>query len=257
MLCTSCVYVLLTKHFLILSYITPPALKDFGEGKFLIEQNLEKDKDDPTRFSFQKHHQQGCIKKYFNEKTVHYFSEEERKSHEVYITPSEDNTKLIWRYVVDDELVPSTYMDDPHLYMWDLNEQWYIVEDDSGKHSKHHKWDHEKYHAAKHTGLLDGLPALSGGKAYFNEDGAVWGINFSSGHYRPDIQAAAMMYQSFKDQGFNLTATHWVGRTVWSEDDCYDIEWEKNRIKGFNATSLKQSCIEVTNSPTWILKDDV
>ena len=34
---------------------------------------------------------------------------------------------------------------------------------------------------------------------------------------RPDIQAAAMMYQWAKDLNFNTTSLHWVGRESWSE----------------------------------------
>ena len=99
---------------------------------------------------------------------------------------------------------------------------------------------------------------------------------------RPDIQAAAMMYQWAKDQGFNTTSLHWVGRESWSEvsrelsllflihlvyinlhsslalqECCDETEWDSIHIPGFDATSLEESCREVTNSPTWILKEDV
>ena len=93
---------------------------------------------------------------------------------------------------------------------------------------------------------------------YFAENGEVTGINFSSGHYRPDIRAVSMMYTSFKEMGYNLTATEWIGRTSWSEKDCDDTDWTAVEIPGFDDTvELEKSCREVTNSPTWRLNEDV
>lgn len=129
-----------------------------------------------------------------------------------------------------------------------MDKKFYIVDS---------RWNKKKYNAVKHTGLIEGKPALAAGKAYFEENGEVWGINFSSGHYRPEIEAIALMYQDFKDQNYNLTALHWVGRMEWTEHDCDKAKWEEFDIPGFNAASLEESCREVTNSPTWILKEDV
>jgi len=215
---------------------------DFGDGKFILEmneirQNLPYMDEDEL-----------CHKKDFNKETVHYFDDEMRREHEVYITPSEDGTELIWRYTVDGELVPESDPDHPHLYMFDLNFTWYMVDD---------SWDEETYGIVKQTGVTAGRPGLSGGKAYFKENGAIWGINFSSGHYRPEIHNAAAMYQYFKDQSFNLTALHWVGRDSWTSKDCEDTKWHKIEIPGFNTKDLEDSCYEITSSPTWILKEDV
>ena len=218
---------------------------DFGNGKFILEKN------DINRTL---HYMEGddyCYKNRFNRKTVHYFTDEERISHEIYIKPSEDGTELIARYRHNNELVPESDMDDPHLYMWDLNETLYLVDN---------TWDKEKYGTIKHTGLLAGMPALSAGKAYFGKNGAIWGINYSSGHYRPELQACVMMYNWMKKQDFNLTALNWVGRTSWSPQDCqlWEPHWEtENKIRGYDAAELNQSCYEVTTSPTWMLKDDV
>jgi hypothetical protein len=215
---------------------------DFGPGKWLLERNdvfgtLEYMEYDDV-----------CYKEEFNRRTVHYFSDEERSKHEVYIMPSEDGMELIVRYKQNDELVPESGMENPHLYMWDLNETMYIVDN---------TWDRERYGAVKHSGVLDGRPALSAGKAYFGKNGAIWGINYSSGHYKPDIQAVSMMYRRFKQRAFNVTALHWVGRQEWSTEDCADTDWEYFKIPGYDAASLNQSCYEVTTSPTWMLKDDV
>ena len=185
------------------------------------------------------------------EKTVHYFNEHEKQFHEVYVTQSKDGTQLIWRYKNNNELVPESDIDDPHLYMWDLDKKFYIVDK---------RWNEEKFGEVKHTGIMNGMPALSGGEAYFGKNGVLWGINFSSGHYRPDIQAIAMMYQWMEERGYNTTALHWVGSLsdgwVWSEKDCDDTDWKKHiKVDGYDAVSLEKSCREVTNSPTWILKD--
>jgi len=215
---------------------------DFGHGKFLLEKNsaehlwraMERDEK--------------CLKKDFNRKTVYYFKEEEIQQHEVYLTPSEDGKKLIARYKHNDEPVPQSDMGDPHLYMWDLNKTFYIVDN---------RWDKERYGTIKHTGLLAGAPALSAGKAYFGKNGAIRGINYSSGHYRPEIQSVSMMYQWVKDQGFNVNAFHWVGRASWATKSCEETDWGSIQIPGFTASALNQSCHDVTMSPTWILKDDV
>ena len=193
------------------------------------------------------HKDYNCYKRDFNSKLVHYFNEKEQKMHEIYIEPSEDGKELIARYM-NDELVPPSSMEDPHLYMWDLNKKWYIVDD---------RWDKERYGAIKHTGLMNGMPALSGGKVYIGENGSIWGVNFSSGHYRPGLESLGMMYQWFKDQNFNLTATHWVGRMQWKSLDCYMADWDSIEIPGYDPVELKQSCLEATQSPTWILKEDV
>ena len=47
---------------------------------------------------------------------------------------------------------------------------------------------------------------------YTSAGGRSWGIDFSSGHYRPDIYAIAMMYEYIGGRiGGNTTAMHWIG----------------------------------------------
>jgi len=236
---------------------------DYGAGQYVLEDNLLKLHTDPNHLVKVSKHtirypmnftegskDTKCRKEAFNDKTVHYFNDTERSLHEVYITPSADGTKLIWRYKDSDELVPPSPIDDSHLYMWDLDKTWYIVDVVN--------WDYDRYHSIKHTAVLSGKPALAAGKMYFGENGVVSGINFSSGHYHPDIRALSMMYTSFKEMGYNLTATEWIGRTSWSEKDCDDTNWTAIDIQDFDDTfELEQSCREVTNSPTWRLNEDV
>ena len=185
-----------------------------------------------------------CAKERFNRKTVHYFNDTERDLHEVYVTQSNDGTRLIFRYTHNDDLVPVSDKDDPHLYVWGLDEKFYIVDN---------TWDWDKFGEPKHTSVFAGMPVLAGGKMYFEEDGSVW-ITFNSGHYRPNISAMSMMYQWTKDQGFNTTALHWVPAygTGWSEKDCDETAQFQIEIPGYNSTSLEKSCREVTNSPTWV-----
>ena len=101
---------------------------------------------------------------------------------------------------------------------------------------------------------------MSAGELYIGEEaGVLQGVDYSSGHYKPDIKAVTMMYQSFKDQGLNVSATNWISRSSWSSKDCENIEWQDIRmIPSFNnATKLRQSCIEVTTRcPTFVYYDD-
>ena len=190
-----------------------------------------------------------CFKEAFNAKTVYYFTDRERDEHEVYLTESEDGTELIARYKLSNELVPPSDPEEPHLYMWDMNERLYIVDD---------TWDKEKYQTIKHTGLMGGKAALSGGKAGFGEHGKLLSIGFSSGHYRPKIPAVAMMYQWVKDkQGLNATAFEWTARTQWTSENCDKYDWDKFKVESYDAQQSKQACYEVTNSPTWTEREDV
>ena len=217
---------------------------DFGNGKFL----LERDRVEhflPKAMS----RDEQCDKEHLRFKKVLYFTNEQRALHEIYMTPSMDGTELVARYKHNDEPVPETMEDDPHLYMWDLDERFYVVDDAFNGEGM----------MLKHSGLIAGRPALSGGKAYFGKHGVIWGINFSSGHYRPKIGAVTMMYSWMKDRmGFNTTAMRWIGRTSWSEEDCGKTDWDEFDIPGYeDAAMLERSCREVTQSPTWIRAEDV
>ena len=141
-------------------------------------------------------------------------------------------------------------MKKPYLYVWDLNDTFYIVDDTRD-------WENGKI---KHTSVVEGTkPALSAGKAYVGKKGALQSINWSSGYYQPGIQAVALMYQWMRNQAFNLTALNWVRRKdgSWSTEACKLTDWEGIKISGYNASALNQSCYEATSGPTWMLKDDV
>ncbi|KAL7546049.1 hypothetical protein ACHAWF_014605 [Thalassiosira exigua] len=217
---------------------------DFGNGKFLLEKNPWYRKKALERRTII----DACFKKEFNKMSLNYFSEKERRKHVIDISPSRNGNELIARYRHNGKLVPESPEGEPHLYMFDLNQTLYIVD---------HTWNEEKKGRFKHTSLLDGAPAMSAGKAYFGERGTIWGVNFSSGHYKPQIQSAVMMYQSFKTNGLNVSALHWIGRTSWSTQSCYDVDWESIKIAEFEASELLKSCYELTKSPMWILKEDV
>ena len=218
-------------------------------------------KNDPTGIEEEDDNNQMC-NEILNEKVVHYFSGKERAYHEVYITPSEDGKKLIWRYKRNNELVLPSSMNNPHMYAWGIDKKFYIVDKNntllypSEESPSVVPWDTVKRQTIKHSSIFAGGPVMSAGEAHVDQDGAVLGINFASGHYRPNIQTVTMMYQSFKDQHFNTAALRWAGRLDWSEEDCDNAKWEENEISGFNAASLEKSCHEITNSPTFVLKDD-
>ena len=80
---------------------------DYGRGRYILRYD------------------KNCNKKKFNKKTVRYFNDEARNLHEVYVKPNDDNTQLIWRYKLHDELVPESDKDDPHMYMGALDESIY------------------------------------------------------------------------------------------------------------------------------------
>ena len=181
----------------------------------------------------------------FDERTNHYMNEEVQQ-HEICITPSHDGQDLIARYKYNNELVPESG-NRPHTYVWDINRVFYVAPNN-----------------IKHLSLLSGQPVLSGGTLTIGKKGRLWGINYSSGHYKPDIRAAAMMYQDFKDKEYNTSALYWIGwggreragKEPWSTDNCRDTDWESiDNIIGFNPNVLNQSCHELTVSNTWILKN--
>jgi hypothetical protein len=179
---------------------------------------------------------------------VHYFNATEREAYEIYLSSAKDGQEVIARYKQSNEAVGQNYDDDPHLYMFDLNKQMYIIDKNL--------WDKAKYGRIKHTAVLAGSPALSAGEAYFKENGVISEINFSSGHYRPKVTAVTMMYQWMKDQSLNTSAFNWMARKSWSVEDCYDTDWKGFEIRDYDARVLEKTCREVTKSPTWTFKDD-
>ena len=212
---------------------------DFGPGSRIFEEVPEK----PY-----------CVYPSFTKRSVHYFDDHERLNHEIYLVPSEDGSELFARYKVDDRPVPeSDVASGGHLYIWDLNRTLLIVDN---------TWDKKRFGIVKHSGVMAGQPALSGGEAYFGKNGRLWGINYASGHYHPTVEAVSMMYQWVLDMGWNVTAFHWIGRKgkdgkeSWSTKKCDEIDWKRNQIHGYDATALRQSCGKVTNGPTWMLMYD-
>ena len=136
---------------------------DYGNGKGILDRNMELLKAGGDILFEPMEDDRKCRDEAFNTHKVHYFDQPQRDFHEVYITPSDDNTELIWRYKNNDERIPESDMNNPHLYMWDMNKTFYIVDS---------RWKEKKYGPIKHTSVLDGVPALSGGKAYFGKNGA-------------------------------------------------------------------------------------
>jgi len=172
-------------------------------------------------------------------------NDEEVSQHEIYITSSQDGQDLIARYKYNNELVLESG-NRPHTYVWDVNRVFYVAP-----------------YNVKHLSLLSGQPVLSGGTLTIGKKGRLWGINYSSGHYKPQIDAATMMYQDFKDNGYNTSSLYWIGwagreragKEPWSIDNCRDTDWETIEISGFNPDALNQSCHELTTSDTWKLKN--
>jgi len=197
----------------------------------------------------------GCNKKHFTRDKCIYFEDWRRINHEIEIAPSNDGNNLIARYKVDGKLLPNSKEDEPHTYVWALDKKWYVVDD---------SWDKDLLGTIKHTSLLAAKPALSAGRIYMGDNGLIWGIDFSSGHYRPEVAALGIMYQWMKNLQFNLTALHWLGREQWVEEECDDddccekYEWSYIDIPGIDddADTLQRSCFEATLSPTWIATED-
>jgi len=221
---------------------------DYGTGRSLFERNKKynflPDLNDDMIGQIP---DDGCVKKKFNARTVHFFNDTERNEHAVYLSPSEDGQEVIARYKQSGEVVGPSSDDHPHLYMFDLNKQMYVVDKNL--------WDKDNYGSIKHTAVLAGKPALSAGEAHFKENGVIGGINFSSGHYRPQITALTMMYQWIKEQGLNTGGFSWMARKQWSTKDCYETDWESFEIHSFDARVLEQTCREATKSPTWTFKE--
>ena len=211
---------------------------DYGAGRQLLQHKRGRNTDRCNKMS--------CELPCFDKRIHQYLDDEEVVKHEMYIAPSQDGRDLIARYKHNDELVPESGddNDNAYTYMWNLNLSFYISPGE-----------------VQHMTLLSGQAALSGGKLYIGKNGRLCGINYSSGHYKPEIRAASMMYQHFKDKKYNTSALYWIGRAgrhPWSTRNCQKTEWERiDNIIGFNTTALNQSCHELTVSNTWILKDDV
>ncbi|KAL7548507.1 hypothetical protein ACHAWF_011787 [Thalassiosira exigua] len=67
---------------------------DFGNGKFLLEKNAK------TKALPRMKRDKICHKRDWHESKIHYFAEEERLKHAIYISPSEDVRKLFVRCVI-------------------------------------------------------------------------------------------------------------------------------------------------------------
>lgn len=214
---------------------------DYGEGKHLLEVN------DTRKMIIHVESDLKCLKIDFDRKKVHYFDRAERLAHEVELAPSEDGREVIARYKQSGEPVPENREEKSHLYTWGLDGTLYVVD---------HTWDKDRYGQIKHTAVLAGGPALSAGKAYFGKHGRLAGVNWSSGHYRPDVPALSLMYQWMKDEGLNVTALDWIGRTQWSTENCRAYDWSSVEVPGYEPAELNRSCHEVTTGPTWRLKED-
>ena len=194
-------------------------------------------------------------------KSYPFYDTKKRLEHEVYITQSKDKKRLIARYKHDDEFVPESgdyhSKGQPHTYMWGLNKVFYIAKAKKCKSSMNDSRCIDGKKAAKHMKILSGHPALGAGEIYVGTNGTIEGINYSSGHYKPDIKSVTMMYQWMKDEHLNTSALTWIGWKGWSEKQCDNdkMKWQSIKIPNFDTTTLEQSCREVTSSPTWITSE--
>jgi len=228
---------------------------DFGNGRVLTE-SIEWLKDengtvpDNKQMFFDL-----CKKESLNKVKVRFFNDEERRESEVYITATREG--LIARYTKTDEPVPRSagnetteVLDLPHLYVWDLDKKLYIVKDDWDTDSGSEKG------GTKHTTILAGKPCLSAGKVYVGRGGVLFGINWSSGHYRPTLASLSMMYSWIKNEmNYNPLAMSWIGRRGWTSANCTAYDW--NSIQGFEPNDLEKTCKEVTSSDKFIQSVDV
>jgi len=193
-------------------------------------------------------------------KSYPFYDNKKRLEHEIYFTQSKDKKKLIARYKHDDEFVTESgdyhSKGQPHTYMWGLNKVFYIAKAKKCKTSMNDSRCIDGKKAAKHMKILSGHPALGAGEIYVGKNGTIEGINYSSGHYKPDIKSVTMMYQWMKDEHLNTSALNWIGWKGWSEKQCDNdkTKWQSIKIPNFDTTTLEQSCREVTNSPTWIIQ---
>mmetsp|Transcript_4348 Transcript_4348/g.9499 ORF Transcript_4348/g.9499 Transcript_4348/m.9499 type:complete len:566 (-) Transcript_4348:142-1839(-) len=212
---------------------------DFGSGKHILDDDERGARLHPMK------RDKVCSKKNINREKIHCLNATGRLWHEVNFEMSDDGNSLIARYRQSGKLVPkSSGARHPHLYMWDLNETFFVADDTLYE---------ERFGGSfKHTSILASAPGLSAGEVYVGNNGTVFGINYVSGHYRPSIRQTALMYQWFQKKGLNLNAFHWVGRQGWSTSDCATNDWTKMKIPGYDAKSLNQSCHAVTTCPTWI-----
>jgi len=195
---------------------------DFGRGQAVVDESMSSH----------------CTKAAFLDRQMHsFFTDEERLKHEVsFVSPNKEG-KLVARYTHSNVDVPESLGSHPYTYIWALDGSFYIAP------------------KVKHMKILSGHPALGAGEIYVGKTGQVKGINFNSGHYRPGIHTAAIMYQYFRDRGYNTSALNWFGRKSWSSKDCNTTNWLSIDVPGINGAALEQSCHELTTSPTWILKD--
>lgn len=193
---------------------------------------------------------------------VHYFNEEEKSQHEIYIEPFEGG-RLIARYRHNDNPVPKS-KGGGHLYMWDLNQKLYVVND--AQNGTRYGGTAE----VKHSSVVAGGPALAAGDIHTRRNGNIRRIGFISGHYYTDIKSVSMIYQWMKNQGLNVSAIRWIGRESWfnypgggndttirtRREVCSKYDWASVQISGYDSAQLKEACCEVTTSPSWLFQVD-
>lgn len=166
------------------------------------------------------------------------------------VTQSEDGNNLMLRYEHSGQPLYHSLESHPYLYVFGMDETLYIVDD---------SWDKELYGQIKHSCVFAGGPVLAAGKLGVGQNGTLLGINFSSGHYRPDINALTIIYRWFQKSGFNTTALNWVGRKTWTNTSCADFDWNQvalEPLEGYEPETLRSVCDEVTSSSTFMQKED-
>jgi len=230
---------------------------DYGPGTWLLEENAKRKMLIPMKGD------ENCLKREFNDpkKKMIFFNDEERLDYKIKIEPTKSGSRMIARYEHNGESLRMSERDDPHVYVWDLESSFYIVDD---------KWEEDRYgvEEIKHTSVVAGGPVLCAGEIYIGENGVIKAINFASGHYYPDIHSLSMLYLWMKNQGVGVTAFAWIGLEEWflyggnkdasiatRHKECNKYDWESVKVPGFVASQLKKACHEVTSSPMFELSD--
>ena len=171
---------------------------------------------------------------------IHFFSDEEENDVAVRIEPAGD--KLVARYMSSGQLLRPTANCEPYLYIFDLQSNLYVVDE---------SFDDGKYGRIKHTALSSGRPVLTAGSIFIGDNGSIQAINFDSGHYHPQMPAAAFIHRWMENQGLDTSAVRFMGHERWKSTDCNKLDWAAVDIEGFDRTLLQESCDEISAKITW------
>merc|ERR1711862_872898 len=106
----------------------------------------------------------------------------------------------------------------------------------------------------KHSSILSGKPALSAGNIYIGKNGIMGGFDFDSGHYKPGIRSATLVYHFYMrsmSTTWNTTSVYWFGKKHkggWSSSDCSTFDWANVNLPNYDSSLLLQSCYDLLAS---------